>query len=338
MIKHQVMSLLAAAVLVSMMSGCAKDNVTGPQMNADAQAMQYLVENGDSVSAFLASEVFSIDDNGMRNPDYDALEGYGVAPEVIRTVSADFGYPLRWGRHIFWGRIIRNYDIVPSGDTIATMTVSNTIPGEFWVGWGTRSLDTVIIDTVVKKPFTEVSKRKILFRRIGRHPDLHRNWMPVAMTMVEGKSQGVRNFSISSFELMESAGHFDRTVTDPLSTWFRLGMIRGMLPIVPVRDSLKILVTISSSDDSTEIVYLRHGIGADGFGHRRGRMKLVSSTGTPGNYTRVYERTFVTRLPPFVLAARFNALVDVFSHGTVYDMVAPFSNEYWGMPYMVGRF
>jgi hypothetical protein len=66
---------------------------------------------------------------------------------------------------------------------------------------------------------------------------------------------------------------------------------------------------------------------------RRALMPLVSETGG----TRVYERTFVTSLPPFVLAMRFNAMVDVISRGTIYDMSAPFMNEYWGAPYIVSR-
>ncbi len=338
MTKLHVLSCFAMIALAVAMSGCSKDSVTGPQPNADAQAMQYMVESGDSVSAFSASEVFSIDDGGMRSPDYSGLAKAGIDPTIISRVNADATRPLRWGRRIFWDQIVRNYNVVPSGDTLALVTVTKTIPGEFWVGWGIHNLDTVILDTIVKKPFTEVSKRNIMFRRIGRHLDPRRNWIPVAITMVQGASQGSKNFSVASFELMEVSGHYDTTATDPLNTWFSLGLFRGTRPIFPVQDSIKVRVTINSSDDSTEIVYLRHGIAGDGLERRRSRMDLVSMSGTTGNYTRVYEKTFVTGLPRFILAERFNAVIDAFSYGTIYDKAAPFANEYWGMPYIVARF
>jgi hypothetical protein len=336
---HQIFTVLAAAAMM-ILAGCSKDNVTDPvQSQPDAQAMKYMIENADSVAAFSVSDEYSIDDEGTQAPAYDILANAGVQPQIISSVVSDSSRPLRWGRHIFWDQIVRDYHVVMSGDTLATVTVTKTIPGEFRVAWGVRTADSVVFDTLVKKPFTEETKRNILFRRIGRHPEVIRNWIPVAITMVEGKSLGASAFTIASLEVSDSHLGFDTTVTDPLATWFRFGIFRhGCIPIIPVRDSVTVRVTITSTDDSAEVVYLRHGIGWQGHIRRRVPMELVSTTGGPGNFTRVYARKFTTELGNAIIMERFNAVIDAFSHGSIYDKAAPFDNEFWGVPYIVSRF
>ncbi len=338
--QRQVLLLIASVALALVLASCSKESTTEPtaQVQTDAQAVQYMVENVDSVAAFSASEDYSIDDEGMQNAEYDILAKYGMPPVSVGGLASDSTHPLRWGRHIFWNQIVRDYHVVMSGDTLAYVGVTKTIPGEFWIGWGLRTGDSVVIDTVVKKSFTEQSRKNIVFRRIGRNEDRLKNWVPVAITMVDGKSQGTNSFAIASLEVSETAHNFDTTVTDPLSTWFRLGLFHGSVPILPVHDTVTVRITVTSSDDSAEVVYLRHGIGWDGLERRRGALELISSTGGPGNYTRVYARTFVTALRPAVLAERFSALVDVFSRSTIFDKSAPFSNEFWGIPYIVARY
>ena len=336
--KHLLVFTLIAGAL-AVIAGCSKDNgVTGPSaVTTDAQAVQYISQNADSVAAFTASDEYTIDDEGMQSPDFDVLAKMNVGTEVTGGVIADSSHPLRWGRRIFWNQIVRDYHVVMSGDSLAYVNLTRTVPGEFSVGWGYHSGDSVVIDSIVKKPFSEIVKRNFVFRRIAHTDNLLANWVPVAITMVDGKSNGTNKFTLTSLELSESIDHRDTNITDPLNTWFRLGWLRGTIPIVPVRDSVTVRVTVTSSDDSTELVYVRHGIGKDGLNRRRAALALVSTSGGPGSYTRVYQRTFVTSLAPFVLAERFNAVVDVFSHGTVFSKSDPFSNEFWGVPSIVAR-
>ena len=338
--------LLAACMCIGLMlaiEGCSKDDVTGLQGGgqsaspADVQAMKTMVEGGDSVSEFSASEIYSIDDNGMQGSDYDILAKAGITPEVVRSVTTGSLVPLRWGRHIFWDQIVRHYDVTVVGDSQATVAVTKTIPGEFWIGFGTRTADSVVLDTLVKKPFTEIVKRNIIFRRVARFLDARRNWVPVAITMVQGKSEGTSDFSIASLELSESHWSYNTTITDPLNTWFRLGWLHRTVPLFPAGDTITLKATVISTNDSAEIVYLRHGVGGDGFGRRRIRMNLVSTIGGPGNYTRVYKKQFMTRALTIGLPGRFNAVIDVFSYETIFDPAAPFSNEFWGCPYIVAR-
>jgi hypothetical protein len=250
--------------------------------------------------------------------------------------TADSLYPVRWGRHLDWRNITRDYHIEMQGDTVAIVTITKTIPGDFRVAIGFRTPDTVAVDTVWHKPFTETVQRIIRFVRIAHSDNPYKNWRPAAMTMVRGKTGGSSPFSITSFEIRDARIPFDQTYTDPLATWFTLGFLHTTVPLFPQGDSLTVLVTVASSDSSAEIVHLRHGIGGGRDARGRALMRLVSTSGTPGNYVRVYGRTFRTGLPAWAfLAARFNIVADVFSRASIYSGSAPFSNEYWGAPYIV---
>jgi len=294
------------------------------------------VTMADSIAEFSSSDEATIDDNGLRDPDYEGLAKEAAAVgERFGSVAGDSLYPIRWGRRITWSEVTRDYQVVMLGDTGAIVTIVKTLPGEFWVGLGYRSPDTVVIDTIIRKPFTEVVTRKVQFKRIAHTDYPMRNWAPVAITLVQGKTQGTNSFTIVSMEVIDASVGYDSVVTDPNNTWFRLGWRRGTIPIVQSGDSVTVRVTVTSSDDSSEIVIFRHGIAGTSLLRGRTRMRLVSISGSPGNYTRVYERTFHPYLRFGIFAARFNVVVDVLSRGSIFDNNAPFTNEFWGTPYIV---
>ena len=322
------------------LAGCSKDDgVTQVLPVTDAEALKSQASSVDSIADFSASDETTIDDQGLRDDSYDAESG--PAADYIRgtaTVALDSLKPLRWGRHIL--SVTRNYQTVLSGDTLGLVTIMKTITGELVVAYGQRTPDTLIVDTVVHKPFTEQITRKVLFARIARTDDPHRNWVPVAVTMVQGKTTGGNLFTIASIELSDTTFHYDSTFTDPLTTWFRLGRFHGSVPVWSVRDSVTLRLTVTSTDTAAEYAYLRSGIGADRE-HRqfgRARMPLVSQTNSGEVYTRVYEKSFTARLPLwFSFLGRFNAVADVVSKGTLADPAAPATNEFWGSPYVVIR-
>jgi hypothetical protein len=319
-------------------NGCTNESSVGPlPQTTDQQVLRQQVTTIDSVADFSTSDEATIDDNGLQAPDYDgsAIEAVLHLGHVSST-TVDSLSPFRWGRHINWTAIVRNYNVVMLGDTAALVTITKTIPGQFWVGFGTVVNDTVVIDTVVKKPFMDTVTRKVLFQRIAKTTNREKNWRPVAITLVEGRSQTANSFSITSLEITDPSTKFDTTITDPLNSWFKLGLFRGSVPEFAKGDSITLRVTIASSDDSSEVVMLRHSVEGRGSVHRV-RMSLISTTGGAGNYTRLYEENFSANLPAHVLAARFNAIVDVFSHGSIYSIPAPFENEYWGSPYIAFR-
>jgi len=337
-----LMLLLLVAGVVMAIVGCTNNSTMAPAASGpstDQQALTQAVSTIDSVSSFSASDEATIDDGGMHADEYSTA--LGTAPDYAMSTTATTGdsiYPIRWGRHITG--ISRQYDVRITGDTLALVTITKTITGVFRVGLGVHTPDTTYVDSVINKPFTMDVNRKVLFKRIAHTDNPLHNWVPVAVTMVQGTTDSGKQFSITSIEVSDTQRGYDTTFTDPLNSWFHLGLFHGSIPEFLANDSITVRVTISSSDTSNEIVNLRHDIAGDwmhpGFG--RLRMPLLSVSGGSGSYTRVYGRTIVTHFPIWgILAERFNLIVDVMSRGSIYDNSAPFANEFWGTPYITVR-
>ena len=166
MMKLQMVVAVLFASIVVVLSGCSTGTVDpGPVPITDQQALQSAVTSIDSVADFSASDEMTIDDNGMRSSEYDGLAKIDANDLAsVSAVFADSVYPVKWGRHIFWHQVTRKYDIVISpGDSSALVTITKILPGEFWVGIGFKTADTVVVDTIIKKPFTQIVKRKVRF-------------------------------------------------------------------------------------------------------------------------------------------------------------------------------
>jgi hypothetical protein len=317
--------LFAAAIVFF---GCSKDNATGPTITTDEAALQSQVVHSDSLADFMSSQESSFDDGSApQDPEYGISKPSTLVPVV------------RYGRHVFWNLATRKYATVKEGDTAAVVTVTTTVPGELLLGVGSGTGGSVSIDSIIRKPFTETLTRKIRSRKIARTSDPAVNWLPVSMTLVQGKSanESPSSFHIVSLEFTASA---DTTITDPLNSWFRFGRpLRSGIPYVKVGDTVTVRVTVESTNDSAEVVNLRHGI--DGIELVRGRVMMSLEPSAPpvgGVYTRVYRKQFIARNfamgHPLIFIARFSAGVDAFSYNTLHDDSAPFENEFWGFPYI----
>jgi hypothetical protein len=327
--KSQItMSIVVLASAIALW-GCSKDNgTTNPGTTTDSEAMQYQVVHSDSIANFLASDEAGVDDSTYQIPEYGLAKVNTIVPVV------------EYGRHIFWSQATRSFSTTMEGDTAAVVTVVTTVPGDLLLAVGTRSGGSVSVDSVIQKTFSEVLTRKFRFKRIARTADPNLNWLPVAMTLMQGKpaAGSAPSFNIKSVMFAASS---DTTITDPLNSWFRFGHpLHSGIPYVRVRDTVTVTVTVQSTNDSAEVVNLRHGI--DGIELPRGRVIMnlePGSTHIGGVYTRIYRRQFIARNfavgHPLISVARFSAIVDVFSYNTLHDNVAPFENECWGFPYTV---
>ena len=292
------------------------------------------------MAPYTLSDEATIDDNGMRSEDYDAADGTIADNPPMTRLNGDTLVPVRWGRHLDWHNVASDYQVVIQGDSSALVTYTKTVPGEFRVGYGIVIGDSVSIDTVVRKPFTETITRKVRFVRIARNNDPFRNWFPVAVTLSLGQTSGGNAFSIDSVQLALRHAGVTATYSDPLNTWLQLWHRNAEVPSFLKGDSVLVRVTLTSSDSVPEISALRHGIAGGRPERRRLKMKLVSSTPVGNEYVRVYERTFKTSMAGgrMMWGERFNLVVDVLSHGSIWSMSDPFSNVFWGIPYVVRGF
>lgn len=303
--------------------GCEKSTIVHPTSSDDDYLKQQAL-SAEELEGFISSEDFSIDDGAERDMSYDDF-GFNKTTYPIS--------PLKWGRKV--EKVTKTQIVNRINDSISVVTIIKDIEGKFIIKAVKDSGD--VVDTIkVVKPFTSKIIRKVRFLRVNNDRDVRKNWRPIAITLVEGKTS-VKDFSIGTLEVMSSVD--TATITDPLTYWVRLAPGRGGVAIVRPHDSILVRLTINSVIIKPEFAMLRHGMDNGKIRHRaRFRMELVSETGSDGNYTRVYEKKIAARLPLGLALGHYNAIVDVMSYDSIKDDVAPFMNSFWGMPYLVKRF
>jgi hypothetical protein len=324
--KQTTMVLLAAVMTTGLLvTGCKKDN--GPDEAApvgvtnEEQAMQYFAKNDE----FVANDEQTFEDKAIENFDY------GTFGKVDAAIT-----PLRWGRFVTSVTRTVTTTIQP-GDTIAIAVVDKSITGTLKIRGINGTGDTVTIE----KPFTDASKRNVIFKRVNRSTDIYwLNWVPVATSLVEGGTASPNN-QIDITKLVLYVSTTDTiTITDPNSYFLRyrwLKLFNGGRKDVPeflAGQALKLQVTVVSASADTDFVALRYGVGNNN--HKRVRLALVSEVNNgDGTYTRMFE--IARTAPQYVHFHRgwFHMGIDAVTRATLMDDVAPYSVSWWGVPYRV---
>lgn len=318
---------LAAFLAGSILAGCSKDDVAGTDddqgtapvgVNNETEAMKYYAAQDE----FVKNDEATFTDDEMQPTDY------GTFGKIDAAIT-----PLRWGR--FVSTVTTNITVtVQTGDSLAIAHVEKTIEGTFRVRGINETNDTVMVE----KPFTDVSTRNVIFKRVRR--DVRRywlNWLPVASSLVDGGTIPPNNtIDITQLQLFLPNGD-TLTITDPNNYYFRYRWTylftggRKDVPELTPNQRVVMQATVVSAHADTDLVALRYGVGT--FQKRRMRMTLVSETFDPGTqlYTRIYQT-------PFLVHAHrgfFTAGVDAVSHETLFDDEAPYAVSWWGVPYRV---
>lgn len=321
--KINLVFLMAIILSAFFIIGCEKSTIVNPESTDDDYLKQQSLD-AEEVAGFSSSEDYSIDDGAEKDMSYDDF-GFNKTTYPIT--------PLKWGRKV--EKVTRTQIVNRINDSISVVTIIKDIEGKFIVKAIKDSGG--VVDTIkVTKPFDSKVIRKVRFLKVNNDRDVRKNWRPIAITLVEGKTS-VKDFSISTLEVMSSVD--TATVTDPLTYWSRLAPGRGGVATLRPGDSILIRLTVTSTNAKPEFAMLRHGMDNGMTRHRaRFRMELASETGSDGNYTRVYEKKIIARLPLGLALGHYNAIVDVMSCDSIEDDVAPFMNSFWGMPYLVKRF
>lgn len=309
------------AVMMFIASGCKKDEGPINAQLTDEDVIRGQITSIDSLADFVNSDETIINDDGA------------VADDVLAKTTVAIK-PFTWGRKV--EHVVKEINIVIFGDTMAIATITKTITGHFIIH-ASYSDSAKHPDTVITKPYTENHKRKVLFRRNYNAARINRYWTPLAITLVEGATipDTLNKFSIASLEVILPL--WTDTITDPLNTWMKFNRLLHGIPVIHEGDSVHLRLIIKSTDPDTERAVLRFTVrkNAGGMKTCRGTMHLDSSVPDGSGYTRVYSQSFRGELGINMFLGRFNAVIDVFSHGSFYDDIAPFSNRFWELPYMV---
>jgi len=311
--------ILVLILGVIILTGCTKENSTAPVTLTDQSVIKQQVTEIDSIADFSSSDEATINDDSVQEWNTDGMG------KVLSPIN-----PILWGRKI--DNIQRKVDVSIEGDSIATAVIIKIISGRLIV---LATYPDSNMPTTFQKQFTQEVRREVKFRRIARNEDISKNWKPIAITTVVGKTI-VRNFDIT--EIIIYTPNDTITISDSLMHWFWFREPRELpirIPILNAGDSVRIRVKIISENSNNEYVMIRHCVDHRFTKRYRLRMDVVDSTQHQGLYERQYERRFKVRLPMGVIMSRYNAIVDVFSYESLNDDTAPYMNEFVGIPYIV---
>lgn len=306
------LSLLMAGALLS---GCSK-SVTGPDSSldeGDLAAMRKMI---------LEDQLFTSDPYAL--DDGDAVTFGSSLGKTASPIT-----PIAWGRRVTSMSLDTQFESV--NDTTVIATVTHTIKGDVIILARSSVRDSV---TKVTKPFTNVTNRKVKFYRQGRTSDPSRNWRPDEISGVKGGTEG-SEVTIKSLEV--TIGNDTHIINNPTDYFFKLNRPGPRpLPILVPSQPVKIRVTLTSADPDTDWVSLHRPIMLLIMGpeHRvkalHVRMKLVSQTQVGNLYERVFESSWAGHI-----VGRHTILIDALTRGSLFDDVAPFSAQIWGIPYIV---
>ncbi len=324
------------AVLLLTVAGCKKDE---NPVQAGTQPPPGVSNEVTAMQSSAASDPFVTNDEQTFADQTVQPADYGTFGKIDASII-----PVKFGRFI--NRVDRTFTVtILPGDTLAVVLVDKMIYGDFAILAKLTPSDTSF--TLIQKPFTDHATRNLVFKRINR--DVVRfwlNWVPVATSLVEGKTVepagAVNFFPITITEVqMFTAGGDTVTVTDPDKTFLRFGWENRYhsgeheVPILVMGDSVRVQVTVESASSDTDVVALRYGFGLREA--RRTQMHIVSESYDPGTqlYTRVFERTWRVHM----FGGLFHAGIDAATHATIFDdSPTSYSVSWWGVPYAVRPF
>ena len=298
--------------LASFFAGCqdAATVQTNEEITTNQQALEKLV---DEDSALVSFEANYNEDGEM---------------EILNKINTDI-YPFRVGHKM---RLVnRTISVTFDGDT-AYGLVTNTFEGVLFIK-GSYDPNATIPDTLIRKVFSSVITRNVVFVKIANTEFPARNWRIAAISLPEGGTQSP-NIDITKFTAFLPNG--DTLVINSPNEYY---LVRNWnfwwrwhhVPLIERSGEVLLRVELNSAYADTDFVTLTFG--ADRFGMHRTKKKfeLVSSNPNGNLYEKVYEQTFMThQFPGF-----FHAVINAMPKQVVFDDATPVEMESWGIPYFV---
>jgi hypothetical protein len=241
-----------------------------------------------------------------------------------------------------------SYDV--ENNDVAIVTMVRTIGGELRMRGTVRGAEG---ESTVIKTFSETAVRRAQFERIDDTGVVEHDWQLVAISLLDGGTAD-REFNIVNLKMdIRGGGTFN--FSDPLETYLRIGNTNRGVPAVNLTDfrqsGFRLEITIESSNENPEILFLRHGgvfaggrTDAVGGYMRRARIPSELSQETSNG---IFVRTYTIDWTPFVQftgvaergsdirKGRFSTIVEAISHGTVHTTDEPVETHYWGVPFVI---
>jgi hypothetical protein len=267
------------------------------------------------------------DDDLMSNESSDLDDGGAVGNEGDTPIDSLY----RWGRRVTSVSI--NVTITSEGDSIKNTLVERTINGVYHIiGYVNGNLDSI------QKPYTEVLRRTVVFKRIAYTPRPRHNWRLYKVSMVDGGTTAPQN-SEQYVQMQQAQVYVNNVLAytfagpDFTQNIFTSRRFNGAgIPEVNVGDQLRIIVSTYSAQSEPDIVAWHWA--RNTFGFHRVPFTMTSQTPSGSGWNRTYEKTFnIYSNHP---RGRFNGYISASTHKSLYDdSPVEFSSDLIGAPYRV---
>ena len=313
-------TVLTVTLVMFFVSGCKTLlNSSSDELTDDEAAIHDLVNSDQEMF-----NVEGVSDDGHQDAEYCNFD-VGKASESINTI--------RFGRH---GRPrLESIQVEFPDDTTAVATIVHSFDGEFVVV-ARDTTDSLVWGNIYRKEMANTVTRKAIFRK---RPELmavnltadgalvRRGWVLDQVSMIDGFSDGT-TLSIEKMvvDLPDTDTEEDIVVTNPLEHY----MEKNEIPTLSVRDTVKVYMTLSNSNEWGEIVLLHYGTNH----HFHRARKWFNDEGLyPDKVAgdKVYSGYWVVRQRRGV----YQAFADGIDWGTIYDDAASYNSVFWGTPYRV---
>jgi len=308
-LSRYILAFLAFAI-IALFVRCQDEMVVDPgetEPTTDQAALEKLVDEDSSLTSF----DYNYDEEGVM--DY------------LGKVTTEI-YPFRVGQKM---RLVNRTLSIDFQDTIAFGTLTKTFEGLLLIAASYDSNATEP-DTLIKKSFTAVVTRNIIFKKITNTPYPRRNWIIAAISLPEGGTQSP-NIDIQKMTIFLPNGD-SLVVESPNDYYLRRGWGWWYnIPILGFGESATIKVELYSAYEEDDFVSLTWGANR-WVKHRVKKLfELVSSTPNGDGWDKVYEQTFTTHQWP----GFYHAIINALPRQVILDDATPVETESWGIPYFV---
>ncbi|MCI0474200.1 MAG: hypothetical protein L0Y76_11515, partial [Ignavibacteria bacterium] len=277
-----LMLILTGFVLLALIAGC-NNNPADQNELSDDEYIQYVVSSG-------YDNDITNEDNLMMQEYGDLNDGGAVPDNEIDPPLTPFDSLKRWGRKIT--DVNRNFNIISEGDSLKNVEITTTFTGNFII----KGYIGGILDSVAK-PYSEVLKRKAVFKRIDNTPFPRRNWRLYKVSQLDGETTqpqvGSSLVQITKVEIYKNNSPTPTYVfngPDFTNNVFITKRFSGEgIPVLDRNDQATVKIYTTSQLAETDYVAFHWAKNA--FGFHRIPFTLESQSGN-GPYYRIYAKTF----------------------------------------------
>ncbi len=312
-------ALIVIAGMTAYFAACGNSVTTTPMTDNDfiTDVVKGTQTDGASESPLLATDASDIDDGGA------VADNDGGPMNPIDSLK-------KWGRHVLTVDVDVHID--DEGDTVKSALVTRTIHGVYII----RGYAGGVMDSV-NKPYIEVLKRRIDFKRINMTSDPRRNWRLYHVSMLNGSTtspqNGTDNITMTNISVYVNGNltpAYSFNGPDFTQNIFTTMWAGGAgIPEFDQGTTIRIVVSLTSNQPDTDYVAW-HWV-RNTFGFHRVPFTLTSSL---GNSARTYEKTFTIFNGHRI--GVFNGYISANTRQSLWDDdPSKFSSTSTGAPYKV---